>query len=49
MPELHSPRHPERSEGPSRPEFELGQARSLAPLGMTACPGSPAFSPYPCA
>jgi hypothetical protein len=28
-------RHPERSEGPVHPEFELGRARSLAALGMT--------------
>jgi hypothetical protein len=28
-------RHPERSEGPSHPGFELDPARSLAPLGMT--------------
>jgi hypothetical protein len=46
---MHNHRHPERSEGPTRPESELGQARSLAALGMTERPGSPAFFHYPCA
>ncbi len=42
-------RHPERSEGPCLAEFELRARRSLAPLGMTAHPGSSAFSHCPCA
>jgi hypothetical protein len=37
------PRHPERSEGPSHPEFGRGLARSLAPLGMTGPSVLPSF------
>jgi len=38
-------RHPERSEGPSHPEFEPDQARSLAPLGMTKPPDYSSLDP----
>jgi glycolate oxidase iron-sulfur subunit len=42
-----SPCHPERSEGSADPGFELGPARSLAPLGMTGAAGSPSPSSPP--